>query len=80
LNDEDKNKYKWVYQEGMHSEGEPCNKLCNGIMNLRINPVCKIDNGNTVEAALCPRDQMKPKYITKPCNTDCQLRYVYKLK
>ena len=64
---------KWVYQESLRTEGQPCDKMCNGIQRISLNPVC-MNNQKKVDETLCPNEKARPKYIEKACNTDCRLQ------
>ena len=74
LSDENHHQSKWVYHEAAKTEGTICSKMCNGIQRYRINPVC-MNNQNKVDEHMCLNEKAKPKYIEKPCNTNCRLQY-----
>lgn len=63
----------FMSQTGLKSKGEPCNKLCNGIEKIQVQPKCS-DNPKEVGTQICPIFDEEVKYIERPCNTHCQLQ------
>ncbi len=60
-------------QTGLKNKGEPCNKMCNGIEKMQMQPKCA-DNPKIFGAQMCPLFDKETNYAERPCNTHCQLQ------